>query len=111
MRRNFVKIQRQNRRDVYKKNKSQISRNRKYPAIYCINEKRFIAYSTYPLFSPDNKYKITKSHWNNEYANWRSEEYKINMENCKDGQTVLCPKCLGLVDFRIWISATKPEFI
>lgn len=88
------------------------SNNRKWPAIYCLNEKIFIGVSYNTLKSKFGvlQKQVTKDQWYPEVSKFRSEEYKIDFSKLNKGDLVLCPKCGGKVDFRAWLSATTPEF-
>ena len=86
--------------------------NKYWPTIYCLNEKIFIgvSYETVKSRYGRIKKKVLDKDWINGICKFRSPEYVINMGQYKDGDIVYCPKCGGHVDFRIWVSATMPEF-
>jgi hypothetical protein len=84
------------------------NKNRMWPAIFCINENMFIGISYNVLRSKQRQ--IVKDQWYPEVSKFRSEEYKIDFSKLNKGDLVLCPKCSGKVDFRVWLSAVVPEF-
>jgi hypothetical protein len=88
------------------------AKNRRWPAIFCINENLFIGVSYNTLKSQFGilQKQVTKDQWYPQICKFRSEEYKIDFTKFKKGDLVLCPKCGGKVDFRVWLSAITPEF-
>jgi len=88
------------------------SKNRRWPAIFCTREKIFIgvSYNTLKAQFGVIQKQVTKDQWYPEISKFRSEEYRIDFTKFKKGDLVLCPKCNGPVDFRVWLSATVPEF-
>jgi hypothetical protein len=91
----------------------QKEKNKYYPSLFCLGEKIFIAVSNIKVGLGHSKYKIELEHWTHLNARFRSEEYRINFPELKPGLTLVevkCPKCGSLVDFRMWMSAKRPEF-
>ena len=85
-----------------------------YPVAYCTGEDKVIGFGIRPLKVKADKFggiKIKKVHaeqWR--VAKWLSPEHKIDFTKCVKGSMVLCPKCLGKIDFRAFMSSTVPEF-
>jgi len=96
-----------------KLSKKRNSKNKRWPAIFCIEEKKFIGVSYNMLtckFGIIQK-QVIKDHWYPEVCKFRSKEYEIDFKKFNKGDEVTCPKCGGKVDFRVWLSATTPEFV
>ena len=117
MRREWKKKLKELKRDKIKKIVSQKQENNRknywWPTIYCLQEKLFVGISFETMkfkgFRP--LCKVNKLHWMENNSRFRTPEHKIDMAQYKEGQMVHCAKCGGLVDFRLWKSATKPQFI
>ena len=88
-------------------------KNQYWPAIFCLGEKLFIGVSNISMKVERGKpkLKVDHKHWDGLVGMFRSEKYRIDMTNFEKGDPVHCPVCGSRVDFRIWISAKKPEFI
>ena len=101
------------RRNKTKVNPKTSPKNRYWPAIYCLKEKVFIGVSneTMKVKKGRPKLRVGYKEWDSIIGRFRSELYRIDMTKFKDGDLVQCPFCGGRVDFRSWVSATKPEFI
>jgi hypothetical protein len=88
-------------------------KNRRWPAIFCLNENIFIgvSYNTLKAKFGILQKQVTKDQWYPEISKFRSKEYEIDFKKFNKGDLVLCPKCGGKVDFRVWLSAKTPEFV
>lgn len=104
MQRRFFKNQTNDVRYIKKKD----SKNRYWKTIYCNSEKLFIGIS-YTKFQVESK--VNSLDWEDAVCAWRAPEYKIDFTNHVLGQEVYCPKCGSKVDFRVWLSAVKPNFV
>jgi hypothetical protein len=86
--------------------------NKYYPAIYCLEEKLFIGVSREAV--PPRKavgYKVNVKDWLPHNCNFRAREYIIDLRKHKEGDVINCPKCNKPVDFRLWMSSTKPLLV
>jgi len=88
------------------------NKNRYFPAIFCQREKFFIGFSTCSFIPSGGimRFKVDKSQWSENFANWREKYYRIDFSKFEEGDLVMCPFCGGKVDFRMWISSVLPSF-
>jgi hypothetical protein len=86
-------------------------RNRYWYAIYCMGENLFIGVSYADVKTEGGRVKVNAQQWLDEVCAWRDPKYRINMLKFAVGDTVHCPHCGSKVDFRLWASATKPQFM
>ena len=86
-------------------------KNKLWPVIWCCNECIYIAVSKSPIKIVNGKReKVSEKHWTKENSNWRSDKHFIDFSKCKSGDLVKCNYCGGVVDFRLFISCSLPEF-
>jgi len=87
-----------------------------YPVVFCLEENKTIGLSKLPLRLKADKFGRIKvkdkvgsgRSWYPEHCKF-IKEYELDLNNYKDGETVVCPKCGGPVDFRAFPSSTVPE--
>jgi hypothetical protein len=86
--------------------------NRWWPTIFCLHEKIFIglSLSNIKVAGGVPLSKVDYSQWKKENSRFR-EGYEIDMTKYAEGEIVHCPHCGSKVDFRLWKSATIPEFL
>lgn len=94
-----------------RKQQNHVASNRYWYSVYCLTEKLFIGVSYVTVLKEKGKFKVAYNQWTEGNCNWRTEKHKIDMSNKTEGQLILCPKCGGQVDFRMWLSSKRPEFI
>lgn len=87
------------------------SKNRYWYSVYCLTEKLFVGVSYVNVTREKGKFKVNYNQWTEGNCSWRSEKHKMDLSTKTEGQLILCPKCGGQVDFRMWLSSKKPEFI
>lgn len=92
------------------KQQTRLQRNWMWPSIYCDKEDVFIGFSFNKIPVEKVRYKVDKKDWIEGRCSFRNEKYKIDFTNAKDDDIIKCPCCGEKVDFRLWISANKPEF-
>lgn len=114
MQRHIKKQLKKLKREKKNKNVSHATLKNKYwPAIFCVHENLFIAFSESTL-KPRygmGKYKIIDEHWKTGLVHFRDPKYVIDFKLVKDGQEVFCPNCKNKLDFRLWLSSVKPRFL
>ena len=76
-----------------------------YPMMYCLDEGIPICVATRPI---QYGQRMSKDHY--EGASFR-KGYEINFDNYKEGQRIVCPKCKGGIDLRLWPSDTVPQIV
>ena len=91
---------------------------RYYPTMFCMAEGLYIGVSKLPMkFRSDRfgnikpKYKVTAMHWTPMNCSFRANEYIIDMREKNEGDLILCNKCGGKIDFRLFYSCTVPRMI
>lgn len=102
MKRNYFRKQ----EPIYHKPKA--DKNRYWKTIFCLGEQVFIGIS-YSLVKKGDK--VNADDWQDNNSKWKTPHHKIDMSKLIEGETVYCPKCGSKVDFRMWLSATKPDFV
>jgi len=85
-----------------------------FPVIFCLKENKAIALGLRPL-----KYKMrgdrVKLRESVHVTQWQKdnsmflEGYEIDFHQCNLAEKVLCPKCGGAVDFRVFPSSITPK--
>lgn len=84
-----------------------------YPVAFCLHENTAIGFGSTPLKVKADQYGIRIKKVNAEQwvtAEWLTPAHKIDFSKYIKGSVVLCPKCGGRIDFRAFMSSTKPEF-
>lgn len=113
MKREWKKKLKSLKREKKKKADKLKPQNRYYPAIYCVKERLFIAWSEarIPVVGGRVIYRVNWRHWTNDITHWREDKYIISMAKYSVGDVVKCPHCGHSVDFRLWLSCEKPKFM
>lgn len=76
-----------------------------YPTIFCLKEEKTIGLSYVRIMG---KCKVNMAQWRDDNSKFL-DGYKIDMTQYSDGEQVICPKCGSPVDFRLYMSDTRPE--
>lgn len=94
-----------------RKQRTNLTRNKPkiyYPFMQCTKEDIVIAVSHTQCKS---KVKVHWIHFDNEKGvgcEFR-KGYEFSLKGNKKGETVYCPHCDGVLDFRMWMSDTLPK--
>jgi hypothetical protein len=88
-------------------------KNRYYPAMFCLGEGIYIgvSYRTMRFANGKPVDKVNSEYWLPENCKFRSKEHVIDLSNCVIGKEIRCNKCGSRIDFRLWLSSTRPELI
>lgn len=78
-----------------------------YPMAYCTKEEIPIAVSHTKC---KKKIKVNWIHFREDIAEFR-KGYEFDMKECKKGDTVYCPVCGANLDFRLWMSDSRPHIV
>ena len=76
-----------------------------YPMAFCLHENKPIAVSQLRC---KKKVKVHWVHWTPENAKFLPG-YEFSLKDMRKGDKCFCPKCGHAIDFRFWMSDTKPD--
>lgn len=111
-----LKLQQKRLKREKKKAKDAIklsSPNLYWPTIFCTGEMIFIGLS-YNFIRKKHLAHVRSVHeddWKSGICDYRDPKYRIDFSKFKKDDEVICPNCGKPVDFRMWISATRPKFV